>query len=49
MHHADALGLKQMLAVAKDTEARDGRGFEVAPLLAELVSSQRNFSTLNGA
>jgi 3-hydroxyacyl-CoA dehydrogenase len=49
MHHADALGLKQVLAVAQNTGSRDGRGFEVAPLLVELAAGQRNFSTLNGA
>jgi 3-hydroxyacyl-CoA dehydrogenase len=49
MHYADSLGLKPVLAVAKATQTRDGAGFEVAPLLQELVATDRNFATLNGA
>ncbi|MGY6251035.1 3-hydroxyacyl-CoA dehydrogenase NAD-binding domain-containing protein [Bosea thiooxidans] len=35
MHHAERVGLPAILAVAQASAARDGHGFEVAPLLAE--------------
>ncbi len=48
MHHADMLGLAKIMVIAQETAARDGQAFSVAPLLAELVATQRNFAALNG-
>lgn len=47
MQDADARGLRSILAAAEANAARDGAGFEVAPLLGELLSSGRNFASLN--
>jgi 3-hydroxyacyl-CoA dehydrogenase len=49
MQAADARGLRTILAAAEDMARRDGTGFEVAPLLRELVADGRNFSSLNEA
>ena len=43
MQHGDAVGLPAVLAVAQASADRDGRGFEVAPLLAELAAGGRSF------
>ncbi len=48
MHHADMLGLAKIMVIAEETAARDGQAFSVAPLLKELVATQRNFAALNG-
>ena len=47
MQEADARGLRAILAAAEGNAARDGAGFEVAPLLGELLASGRNFASLN--
>ncbi len=47
MQEADARGLRAVLAVTEANAARDGAGFEVAPLLGELLTSGRNFASLN--
>ncbi|MCA1998636.1 MAG: enoyl-CoA hydratase/isomerase family protein [Hyphomicrobiales bacterium] len=47
MHEADSRGLAAVLATARENARRDGRGFEVAPLLEELAASGRNFASLN--
>jgi hypothetical protein len=44
MQHADAVGLPAVLAVAEATAARDGQGFELSPLLAELAARGGRFS-----
>lgn len=44
MQHADAVGLPAILATAEATAARDGRGYETAPLLAELAARGGRFS-----
>lgn len=47
MQEADARGLRAVLAAAEGNAARDGAGFEVAPLLGDLLASGRNFASLN--
>lgn len=47
MQEADARGIRAILAAAEGNAARDGAGFEVAPLLLELLASGRNFASLN--
>lgn len=47
MQEADARGLRAVLAAAEASATRDGTGFEVAPLLFELLSTGRNFASLN--
>ncbi|MGL5447839.1 MAG: 3-hydroxyacyl-CoA dehydrogenase NAD-binding domain-containing protein, partial [Rhabdaerophilum sp.] len=47
MHYADRVGLKNILSIAKTAAMRDGKGFEVAPLLEELAGSQRRFADLD--
>lgn len=47
MQEADARGLRAVLAEAEASAARDGTGFEVAPLLFDLLSTGRNFASLN--
>lgn len=49
MHYADRVGLKNILSIAKTAAMRDGKGFEVAPLLEELAQSQRRFADLDAA
>jgi 3-hydroxyacyl-CoA dehydrogenase len=49
MQAADARGLRTILALAEDGAGRDGAGYEVAPLLRDLVASGRNFATLDSA
>lgn len=48
MHEADRQGLPRLLALCRESAARDGRGFETAPLLERLVREGRNFASLNG-
>lgn len=48
MFHADLMDLPVILAGAHESAARDGRGFEVAPLLERLVSEGRSIDSLNG-
>lgn len=47
VHHADTMGLAAVLAVAEVSAARDGRGFETAPLLRDLVARGHGFSPLD--
>lgn len=47
MHYADRVGLKNILSIAKTAAMRDGKGFEVAPLLEDLAQSQRRFADLD--
>jgi 3-hydroxyacyl-CoA dehydrogenase len=47
MHYADSIGLSRVRATAQETASRDGLGFEVAPLLVQLESERRSFSSLN--
>jgi hypothetical protein len=47
MHYADRVGLKNILSIAKNAAMRDGKGFEVAPLLEDLAQSQRRFADLD--
>jgi 3-hydroxyacyl-CoA dehydrogenase len=47
MHEADSRGIPQILAIARENARRNGRGFEVAPLLEELAATGRTFSALN--
>jgi 3-hydroxyacyl-CoA dehydrogenase len=49
MHEADAIGLDVVLQRVAAMQARDGVGWEPAPLLRELVASGRKFADLNGA
>lgn len=44
MQHADTVGLPAVLAVAEATAARDGQGFELSSLLAELAGRGGRFS-----
>lgn len=48
MFHTDLVGLPAILARAQERAARDGRGFEVAPLLERLVAERRSIDSLNG-
>jgi 3-hydroxyacyl-CoA dehydrogenase len=48
MHEADVVGLAEMLRRAEATAARDGIGWEVAPLLRELAQTGKRFGDLNG-
>jgi 3-hydroxyacyl-CoA dehydrogenase len=48
MHEADAIGLDVVLKRVEAMHARDGFGWEPAPLLQELVGSGRRFADLNG-
>lgn len=43
MHYAETLGLPAILATAQETARRDGRGYEVASLLAERAAAGRGF------
>ena len=47
MQEADARGLRSILAAAEGNAFRDGVGFELAPLIGELLSTGRNFASLN--
>lgn len=47
LHAADAEGLPRLLSLLEDRAPRDGRGFEVAPLLRELAESGRTFADLD--
>jgi 3-hydroxyacyl-CoA dehydrogenase len=47
MHYADRVGLKNILSIARTAAMRDGKGFEVAPLLEDLAQSQRRFADLD--
>ena len=49
MHFADEFGLQKLLAVAEDTAARDGRGFEVSKLFRQLTEAGGRFDTLPAA
>ena len=49
MHEADAIGLDLVLQRVEAMHARDGFGWEPAPLLRELVTSGRKFADLNGS
>lgn len=49
MHYADRVGLKNILSIAKTAAMRDGKGFEVAPLLEDLAQSGRRFADLDTA
>jgi 3-hydroxyacyl-CoA dehydrogenase len=46
MFEADTLGLDSVLADVRDLEAAFGRGWEPAPLLADLARSGRRFADL---
>jgi 3-hydroxyacyl-CoA dehydrogenase len=48
MHEADAIGLDVVSQRVEAMHARDGFGWEPAPLLRELVASGRKFADLNG-
>lgn len=48
MHEADAIGLDVVLRRVEAMYARDGFGWEPAPLLQELVAAGRRFADLNG-
>jgi 3-hydroxyacyl-CoA dehydrogenase len=48
MHEADAIGLDVVLKRVEASCARDGVGWEPAPLLRELAASGRRFAELNG-
>jgi 3-hydroxyacyl-CoA dehydrogenase len=48
MHEADAIGLDEVLRRVEAMHARDGFGWEPAPLLQELVAAGRRFADLNG-
>jgi 3-hydroxyacyl-CoA dehydrogenase len=48
MHEADAIGLDVVLKRVEESHARDGFGWEPAPLLRELVAAGRKFAELNG-
>lgn len=47
MQEADARGLRQVQTAIEASAARDGTGFEACRLVTELISSARNFSSLN--
>ena len=47
MQEADARGLRAILAAAEANARHGGAGFEVAPLIASLMSTGRNFASLN--
>lgn len=47
MHYADSIGLSRVRAIAQESASRDGLGFEVAPLLIQLETERRSFSSLN--
>jgi 3-hydroxyacyl-CoA dehydrogenase len=49
MHEADAIGLDVVLKRVEASCARDGVGWEPAPLLRELAASGRRFAELNGS
>ena len=46
LHEADAIGLPKILDIARATYARDGLGFEPAPLLEKLVAEGKAFASL---
>ena len=48
MHEADAIGLDVVLRRVEAMAARDGVGWEPAPLLRELVAAGKRFADLNG-
>ena len=48
MFHADLVGPPAILARARESATRDGRGFELAPLLERLVAEGRSIDSLNG-
>jgi 3-hydroxyacyl-CoA dehydrogenase len=47
MHQADAVGVAEMLRRIEAIHARDGVGWEPAPLLQEMVNAGRSFADLN--
>ncbi|WP_342361451.1 3-hydroxyacyl-CoA dehydrogenase NAD-binding domain-containing protein [Terrarubrum flagellatum] len=47
LHEADAIGLDRILATARETFARDGFGWEPAPLLEKLAAEGRTFASLS--
>mgnify|MGYP002620514508 CR=1 FL=1 len=47
LHHADTLGLDQVLATIRAGAADDAWFWQPAPLLEELVAKGRNFASLN--
>ena len=47
MYEADAIGIREMLQRIEAMAARDGFGWEVAPLVREMANAGRTFADLN--